>query len=178
MTQESGGFSFYSSRSLKVQGEMDKMLSMDTRGNRLLQQTVSDVGGGGRKKKKHQVGDGLWWIYHHATTLWHNFRMETKVPSVASIRIGDTMFSIDLKDAYFQIPVHPELRPYPQFMSGKRKQQFKALYFGLLTTSQVFEKVFAQVLTCAYQRGIRFYWYLEVWLVVADSLHHCHPQFC
>ena len=30
------------------------------------------------------------------------------------------MFSIDLKDTYFQIPVHPESRPYFRFCLGRR----------------------------------------------------------
>ena len=36
------------------------------------------------------------------------FKMETPRSVLAAIREGDWMVSIDLKDAYFHIPIHPE----------------------------------------------------------------------
>ena len=39
--------------------------------------------------------------------------------SLASLRKGDKTFSIDLKDAYFQILIQPESRSYLQFMLGE-----------------------------------------------------------
>ena len=39
------------------------------------------------------------------------FPIETVSSVLGSIRKGDIMFSIDLKDAYFQIPVHTKSRP-------------------------------------------------------------------
>ena len=43
------------------------------------------------------------------------FKMVTVTLGPASIEKGDFMFSLDLKDAYFQIPIHPELRLDLQF---------------------------------------------------------------
>ena len=40
------------------------------------------------------------------------FRMETPTTVLNSIRAGDWMVLIDLKDAYLQIPIHPSLRKY------------------------------------------------------------------
>ena len=40
------------------------------------------------------------------------FRMETVASVLGSIRKGDWMFSIDLKDAYFHIPIHPDFCLY------------------------------------------------------------------
>ena len=45
-----------------------------------------------------------------------SFKMETVATVLASIRRGQFMASIDLKDAYFQIPVHPESRKYLRFV--------------------------------------------------------------
>ena len=36
------------------------------------------------------------------------FQMETVVSVFTSIRKGEVMFLIDLKDAYFQVPIHSD----------------------------------------------------------------------
>ena len=46
------------------------------------------------------------------------FQMETVASMLGSIWKGYWMFSIDLKDAYFQIPVHPESRPFRNRHTG------------------------------------------------------------
>ena len=51
--------------------------------------------------------------------------METVVSVLASIQKRDIMFLRDLKDAYFQIPVHSELRSYVQFAVNERIYQLK-----------------------------------------------------
>ena len=76
---------------------------------------------------------------------------------------------MDLKDAYFQIPVHWSLRKLLHFTSEGTVYQFKVLCFGLSTASQVFTRVFAAVSAWAHSRGIRLLWYLDDWLVLASS---------
>ena len=55
------------------------------------------------------------------------------------------MVSIDLKDAYLQIPIHPASRKYLRFTAGGKTWQFRALCFGLSTAPQVFTRVMAPV---------------------------------
>ena len=38
------------------------------------------------------------------------FKMETVASVLLSVRVGDFLASLDLKDAYFQIPIHPSSR--------------------------------------------------------------------
>ena len=45
------------------------------------------------------------------------FRMETVQSVLSSVRLGDWMVSIDLQDAYFQIPIHKDSRKYLRFVS-------------------------------------------------------------
>ena len=79
------------------------------------------------------------------------------------------MVSIDLKDAYLQIPIHPASRRYLRFTAGGRTWQFRVLCFGLSTASQVFTRVMAPVLGFLHQLGIRMLWYLDDWLILASS---------
>ena len=71
----------------------------------------------------------------HSELLFHpdKFQIETVALILVSIRKGDLMFSVDLKDAYFQIPIHSDSQPYLRFVLEGQVFQFRALYFGLFT---------------------------------------------
>ena len=73
------------------------------------------------------------------------FRMESNQSVFHSIRCFDWMISIDLKDAYLQVPIHPDSRKFFKFVVDGRVYQFKALCFGLSTAPQVFTRVMAPV---------------------------------
>ena len=97
------------------------------------------------------------------------FKMETLASVLLSVREGDFLASIDLKDVYFQIPVHQSSRKLLRFLSEGTVFQFKALCFRLLTAPQVFTRVFAAVSAWAHSRGIRLLRYLDDWVVRASS---------
>ena len=80
------------------------------------------------------------------------------------------MFSINLKDAYFQVPVHLESRPYLWFVVQGTVYQFRVLCFGLSTALQVFTREFAPFLEWAHRRRIRLLHYLDDWLVDMESI--------
>ncbi|MGL5405386.1 MAG: hypothetical protein ACRDAX_01125 [Propionibacteriaceae bacterium] len=49
-----------------------------------------------------------------------SFKMETPKTVLQAVRIGDFMLTVDLKDAYFQIPVHQSSRKFLRFsLQGK-----------------------------------------------------------
>ena len=81
-----------------------------------------------------------------------SFKMETVASVLLSVREGDFLASLDLKDAYFQIPIHGSSRKLLRFMSEGTVYQFKALCFGLSTAPQVFTRVFAAVSAWAHSR--------------------------
>ena len=98
-----------------------------------------------------------------------SFKMETVASVLLSVREGDFLASLDLKDAYFKIPIHGSSRKLLRFMSEGTVYQFKALCFGLSTAPQVFTRVFAAVSAWAHSRGIRLLRYLDDWLVLSSS---------
>ena len=97
------------------------------------------------------------------------FKMETVASVLLSIREGGFLSSIDMKDAYFQIPVHQSSRKLLRFLSEGTVFKFKALCFGLSTAPQVFTRVFAAVSEWAHSHGIRLLRYLDDWLIVTSS---------
>ena len=94
-----------------------------------------------------------------------HFRLET----IQSVRQGDWMASIDLKEAYLQVPVHPDSRRFLRFVAQGRVYQFSALCFGLSTAPQVFSQVMAPVSAILHSWGIHMRRYLDDWLVQLSS---------
>ena len=97
------------------------------------------------------------------------FRMETPETIRTSLQQGEWVTSIDLKDAYFHIPIQEQSRKYLRFHVQGKTYQFKALPFSLSTASLEFTVVAKEVKLMAIHKGIRIHQYLDDWLVRARS---------
>ena len=102
-----------------------------------------------------------------------HFHMETPQSVLRSIRRGDWMISLDLQDAYLQVPVHPESRRYLRFTMRGVPYQFRVLCFGLTTAPQVFTRLMAPISAILHRYGIRMLRYLDDWLILAESRTTC-----
>ena len=83
------------------------------------------------------------------------------------------MVSLDLKDAYLQVPIHPESRQFLRFSTAQGSFQFNVLCFGRTTSPQVFTRVMAPVSVMLHSLGIRMLRYLDDWLIQAASRDFC-----
>ena len=83
------------------------------------------------------------------------------------------MFSLDLQDAYLQVPIHPSSQRYLRFLTQSGVFQFRVLCFGLTTAPQVFTRVMAPVAAFLHRLGIRMLRYIDDWLILASSLEEC-----
>ena len=72
--------------------------------------------------------------YLHVPT----FKMETAENIRDSLQQGEWVTSLDLTDAYFHIPIHPQSQKYLHFNVGNRSYQFTALPFGITTAPLLF----------------------------------------
>ena len=99
------------------------------------------------------------------------FKMETNQFQLVlrAIRRYDWMVSIDLKDAYLQIAVHPDSHQLLRFVAFGVSYQFKVLCFGLSMAPQVFTWVMAPASALLHRQRIRMLWYLDDWLVLVSS---------
>ena len=101
------------------------------------------------------------------------FHMETPRSVLNSIRPGDWMISLDLQDAYLQVPVHHDSRRYLRFVVDGKTFQFRVLCFGLTTAPQVFTRIMAPVSAILHRHGVRMLRYLDDWLILASSKIAC-----
>ena len=99
----------------------------------------------------------------------HTFRMETPESIRASLGQGEWVTSVDLQDAYFHIPIHPQSQKYLRFAHRGQVYQFVALPFGLATAPSVFTQLAKEVKLMALSRDIRIHVYLDDWLIRAQT---------
>ena len=79
------------------------------------------------------------------------------------------MVSLDLKDEYLQVLMHPESRKFLRFVAFGKVYQFKVFCFGLSTAPQVFTRVMAPVSAFLHRSDIRLRRYLDDWLIQVAS---------
>ena len=101
------------------------------------------------------------------------FHMETPRSVLNSIHPGDWMISLDLQDAYLQVPVHHDSRRFLRFVLDGKPFQFRVLCFSLTTAPQVFTRIMAPVSAILHRHGVRMLRYLDDWLILASSEIAC-----
>ncbi len=99
-----------------------------------------------------------------------SFSMETAESIRASIPPDSWVASLDLKDAYFQIPVHPLMRKYLRFAYQGRVWQFCSLPFSLSPAPWIFTMVVKEIQVLAHARSIFLHQYLHDWVLRHHSL--------
>ena len=90
--------------------------------------------------------------------------MDTPENVRATLQPGMWVTSIDLKDAYFHIPIHPKHQKFLRFQVLGKVYQFRALPFGLNTSPRLFTKIAAQLKKMGICMGIQVHQYIDDWL--------------
>ena len=91
------------------------------------------------------------------------FKMESTRSIQKELSPGDWVTSIDMKDAYFHILVHPDFRKYLSIVVEGKVFQFKALPFGLSPAAREFCRVTGVLGTLLHKLTIYLHLYLDDW---------------
>jgi hypothetical protein len=99
------------------------------------------------------------------------FKLEglSVVPQI--VRPGDWMFSTDLADAYYHIPIHPTSRKFLCIRWRGKVYRYTVLPFGLSIAPWVFTKVVRPVITFCRRLGVAVVAYLDDFLWADDEKH-------
>ncbi|XP_056415809.1 uncharacterized protein LOC130357228 [Hyla sarda] len=102
-----------------------------------------------------------------------SFRMETIQLVINLLMPGDFLATLDLKDAYLHIPIHPGSRRFlriaVQVQGILRHYQFVALPFGISSAPHTFTKVVVSVVAALRLQGLCIVPYLDYWILKAFS---------
>ncbi|KAK3895260.1 hypothetical protein Pcinc_001010 [Petrolisthes cinctipes] len=98
-----------------------------------------------------------------------HFRMVSVAQVRTVLRKGDWLASLDLKDAYWHVLIHPRFRRFLAFQVGTETFQFTRLPFGLSLAPRVFTKLVRVVASRLAEAGVPTLMYLDDWLLHAPS---------
>ena len=98
-----------------------------------------------------------------------HFKMEGIHMLKDLLKAGDWMAKIDLKDAYFMIPMAQEDREFLRFQWKDKAYQFNYLPFGLSSAPWVFTKTTRPVVATLRELGLRLIIYIDDILIVAET---------
>ena len=95
-----------------------------------------------------------------------HFKMEGVNTLRHTIRQGDWLAKVDLKDAYFSVALHPSQRKFFCFKWGGETYQFVSMPFGLGPAPRVFTKLLKPIIGFLRQQGLRLVVYLDDILII------------
>ena len=93
--------------------------------------------------------------------IYKHFKMETMRDLMNMIRPQDYMVKLDLKNAYFAVPIGEKFRKYLRFRWGGKLYQFLAMAFGLGPAPRIFTKILKPIVSFFRRLGIRLMIYLD-----------------
>ena len=107
---------------------------------------------------------------------YEHFKMEGIHMLKDLLRKGDFMVKIDLKDAYFTVPLCQEHQKFVRFLWKETLYEYSCLPFGLASAPRVFTKVMKPIAALLRQMSIRLVIYLDDLLIMGQSqkLVNCH----
>ena len=107
-----------------------------------------------------------------------HFKMES-LQSIKHLIHKNCFFaSVDLKNAYFTIPVAKVHRKYLRFEWKGNLYEFTCLCFGLSSAPRIFTKLMKPVVVCLRRRGYTLVIFLDDMLIIADSCGECLSALC
>ena len=98
-----------------------------------------------------------------------SFKMEDRIFIRSLIEPGDLMVSIDLKDAFFLVPIHCDSKKFLTFSFEGVRYQFNVLPFGLSSAPRTFSFVLKPVINLLRASGIKISSYLDDIFICASS---------
>ena len=87
-----------------------------------------------------------------------------------------SMATLDLKDAYYSIPIHENHRKYLHSYCNGQLYEFKCLPFGLCTAPYVFKKTMKPFVSFLPKKGITMVIYIDDILFIEKSDRACRSN--
>ena len=103
----------------------------------------------------------------------HHFKMESLKQAIHMIRRGAFLASIDIKDAFYSVPIHPSHKKYQKFVWLSTPYQFEAMPNGYKDAMRVFTKLLKPVFSHLREMGYISIIYVDDTLLYGDTFEEC-----
>ena len=117
-------------------------------------------GGLRRIQNLRQLNEGL--EYHH-------FKMDTFMSAIHMVTPNCFMASIDLRDAYYSVPIALDHQKYLKFIWGDSLYKFKALPNGLTSGPRMFTKLMKPPFATLRKKGYIIVGYIDDTLLLGET---------
>ena len=107
---------------------------------------------------------------------YEHFKMDTLETAKAMLRKNWYLASVDLRDAYFTVPVDPRYRKYLRFQFNDSLYEFQAMPQGLTSAPRLFTKILKPVLAKLRGDGCICMAYLDDILILANTPNGCRQS--
>ena len=105
-----------------------------------------------------------------------HFKMETINSIITLVTPGCYMAKVDIKDAYYSIPILKEHQKYLKFFYKDKLYQFTCLPNGLCSGPRKFTKLLKPSLAALRQSGISVAAFIDDIFLVAESFEQCQEN--
>ena len=98
-----------------------------------------------------------------------SFKMEDRNTIISLMDPNDFLISIDLKDAFHSVPLHPHSKRLTCFDWENQRFLFNVLPFGLTSSPRIFSKILKPVISFLRNRNLKITFYLDDLLILSSS---------
>lgn len=105
-----------------------------------------------------------------------HFKMEDHRVASKLIPKDGYLATIDLKEAYFSVPIYKAHKKYLRFVFNNTVYEFNAVPYGLSAAPRIFTKIMKEVIGYLRQRGYKSVIYLDDILCIGDTFSECHTN--
>ena len=102
--------------------------------------------------------------------------MDTFESVITLIKPNDFMATIDLRHAYYTVPIAEEQRKYLRFIWNDKLYQHTCLPNGISCAPRIYTKLMKPVYATLRQKGHTNTGYIDVSLLAADSFEECQTN--
>ena len=104
---------------------------------------------------------------------YHKFKQATVGGVLDMIRPSDFMTSIDLKDAYYCLNIHPDHRKYVKFKWGHKLYQFTCMGNGIASAPRIFTQGLKVLIIYLREMGIVVVAYIDDLIILNSNPEQC-----
>ena len=137
-------------------------------------QVISNIFLRPKKDGGHRLILDLTWVNLHVE--YEHFKMHSLQTAKNMMRRDCWMGSIDLKDAYYSVPITEEHRRFLRFRWKGKLYQFRVMPNGLACAPRVFTKILNPVFAKLRERGFEGFPYIDDSFVVGDKWEDCQES--